>query len=280
MLNYLYALLEAEARLAVAALGLDPGLGVLHNDLRTRDSLACDLMEPIRPKVDAFLLDWLKRAPLRREWFFEQRDGNCRLMSSLAVKLSETSTIWARALAPFAEGIAGSFWSMNSVRTSNKSPATRLTQSRKREAKGISTQKSPRSIAMPVNLCKICGKTIKSSDKYCRNCVPTISRENLLEAAKLGRIATHSPETEALRAATQRRQVAARKAWNPKDKPDWLDEEAYLRKVEPHLRNLTVVTIMKALQVSEPYASRIRSGGRIPHKRHWLPLAELTRYQM
>src|SRR5208337_5592579 len=125
MLNYLYALLEAEARLAVAALGLDPGLGVLHNDLRTRDSLACDLMEPIRPKVDAFLLDWLKRAPLRREWFFEQRDGNCRLMSSLAVKLSETSTIWARALAPFAEGIAGSFWSMNSVRTSNKRPATR-----------------------------------------------------------------------------------------------------------------------------------------------------------
>ena len=66
MLNCLYALLESEARLAPAALGLDPGIGVLHKDTRTRDSLACDLMEPIRPKVDAFLLDWLRRGPLQR----------------------------------------------------------------------------------------------------------------------------------------------------------------------------------------------------------------------
>ena len=52
MLNYLYALLESEARLAVAALGLDPGLGVLHADTPARDSLACDVMEPVRPMVD------------------------------------------------------------------------------------------------------------------------------------------------------------------------------------------------------------------------------------
>ena len=64
MLNYLYAILESEARLALAALGLDPGMGVLHNDLRSRDSLACDLMEPIRPQVDAYLLDWLTKGPL------------------------------------------------------------------------------------------------------------------------------------------------------------------------------------------------------------------------
>lgn len=46
ILNFLYSLLEAEARLAAAALGLDPGLGVLHTDTTARDSLACDLMEP------------------------------------------------------------------------------------------------------------------------------------------------------------------------------------------------------------------------------------------
>ena len=80
MLNYLYAILESEARLAISELGLDPGLGVLHSDTRTRDSLACDLMEPIRPQVDAYLLDWLRRAPLQRKWFFEERDGNCRLL--------------------------------------------------------------------------------------------------------------------------------------------------------------------------------------------------------
>jgi CRISPR-associated endonuclease Cas1 len=76
MLNYLYALLESESRLAAAALGLDPGLAFLHADTSSRDSLACDLMEPLRPEVDSFVLKWLRREPLRREWFFEQRNGN------------------------------------------------------------------------------------------------------------------------------------------------------------------------------------------------------------
>ena len=44
MLNYLYAVLESEARLAATALGLDPGLGVLHADSGNRDSLALDLI--------------------------------------------------------------------------------------------------------------------------------------------------------------------------------------------------------------------------------------------
>jgi CRISPR-associated endonuclease Cas1 len=90
MLNYLYAPLESEARLAVAAMGLDPALGFLHLDTGYRDSLACDLMEPVRPQVDGYVLDWLNREPLKREWFFEQRDGNCRLMGPFAARLSET----------------------------------------------------------------------------------------------------------------------------------------------------------------------------------------------
>jgi CRISPR-associated endonuclease Cas1 len=72
ILNYLYALLESECRLAAAAVGLDPGLGMLHVDLPARDSLACDLMEPIRPRIDGFVLDWVTRDTLKREWFFEQ----------------------------------------------------------------------------------------------------------------------------------------------------------------------------------------------------------------
>ena len=79
ILNYTYSVLESEARLAAATSGLDPGLGVLHVDTSARDSLACDLMEPCRAAVDAYLLDWITRQPLRREWFVEQSDGNCRV---------------------------------------------------------------------------------------------------------------------------------------------------------------------------------------------------------
>src|SRR6266478_1178573 len=55
-------------------------------DTANRDSLACDIMEPIRVKCDAFVLDWLQHERLRRSDFWEDRDGNCRLASSLAIK--------------------------------------------------------------------------------------------------------------------------------------------------------------------------------------------------
>ena len=82
ILNLLYSILEAEARLAAAGMGLDPGLGFLHVDTDARDSLACDLMEPCRAAVDQYVLDWITREPLRRKWFFELGNGNCRLSSA------------------------------------------------------------------------------------------------------------------------------------------------------------------------------------------------------
>ncbi len=105
ILNYLYALLESEARLAATSLGLDPGLGVLHVDAGNRDSLALDLLEPARAQVDAYLLNWITRHPLRREWFVEQRNGNCRLLGSFATRLSETAPMWGRTVAPIAEWV-------------------------------------------------------------------------------------------------------------------------------------------------------------------------------
>jgi CRISPR/Cas system-associated endonuclease Cas1 len=71
VLNYCYALLEIESRLALTAVGLDPGIGMLHVDTPNRHSLACDIMEAIRPSVDAWLLDWITREPFRRADFFE-----------------------------------------------------------------------------------------------------------------------------------------------------------------------------------------------------------------
>jgi CRISPR-associated protein Cas1 len=134
MLNYLYALLESEARLAAAAMGLDPALGFLHLDTSYRDSLACDLMEPVRPQVDAYVLDWLNREALKRDWFFEQRDGNCRLMAPFAARLSETASIWRQAVAPFAEWVAHALATIGTDSTRN-TVATPLTGRHHREAK-------------------------------------------------------------------------------------------------------------------------------------------------
>jgi ribosomal protein L32 len=276
MLNYLYAVLESESRLALAALGLDPGIGVLHVDTPSRDSLACDLMEAIRPQVDAYLLDWISREPLRREWFFEQRDGNCRLLGSFAVRLSETSPTWRRAVAPIAESISRTLWSTIRKPSRQLYPATRLTQSRRRQAKGTSFNLQAESTPKPLRICRICGAAIKRRHTYCASCAVGVSREGLIEAARLGRVATHSREAEALRAKTQRRHAAALRAWNPSDLPDWLNEETYSEKIQPRLAEVTVPAISTALGISEPYATAIRAGKRRPHPRHWVRLARLV----
>jgi CRISPR-associated endonuclease Cas1 len=261
VLNFLYAILESEARLAISELGLDPGIGFLHSDTRTRDSLACDLMEPIRPQVDAFVLNWLHRGPLSRKWFFEERDGNCRLTSACAAELSETSRLWRQALGPLAEWIAHTLWSTKSQPTSAKAPATRLTQNRKREAKGIPTG-TP---VLPSALAPLS-----------RNCTPVELRENPLIAIKQARLNGHDPVAQARRAESQRRQAVALKAWNPSDKPEWLDEKTYLDKILPHLAGISIPIIVSALAVSEPYAIKIRAGRCIPHPRHWQMLARLV----
>lgn len=277
ILNYLYALLESETRLAAAAMGLDPGIGILHVDRDARDSLACDLMEPVRPQVDAYLLNWLTREPLRREWFFEQRDGNCRVMAALAVRLSETALTWGRQVAPVAEWVAHALWSSIRKPLGQAGPATRLTQRRKREAKGSPSDQPNRPAPRPPAVCRVCGSPVGTRGvKYCGDCAGKVAKENLIEAAKLGRAATHGPEAEALRAQTQRRQAARLKAWDPSDKPDWLDERAYNEKIQPRLAALPVSAICSAVGISAPYATDIREGRRQPHPRHWQALAQLV----
>jgi len=86
-----------------------------------------------------------------------------------------------------------------------------------------------------------------------------------------------TPEAEALRGATQRRQAAAVKAWKLSDLSQWLTESVYLKQVMPRLQSLTVSAIASALSVSLPYATDIRKGRRRPHTRHWEVLASLLR---
>jgi CRISPR-associated endonuclease Cas1 len=108
ILNYLYSILESEARIAALTMGLDPGMGVMHADQRGRDSLACDVMEAIRPKVDAYVLDFFERRAFKKNDFFETREGVCRLMPRITGELIETAERWSKELAPITEFVAKS----------------------------------------------------------------------------------------------------------------------------------------------------------------------------
>jgi CRISPR-associated endonuclease Cas1 len=276
MLNYLYAILAAEARLAVAAMGLDPGLGFLHFDEATRDSLAYDLMEPVRPQVDGLVLDWIRRAPVKRDWFFEQRDGTCRLMALFAAQLSETAPMWRRAIAPLAEWVAHTLSSSIRKRTRKLGPTTRLTRRRSREAQGSDSLPPPEPSVRPQGLCRFCGITIEPERSYCSSCAVAFSTEQIKKAAPSGWIATQGANAQALRAKTQRRNAAARKAWDSANLPSWLNEDAYQQRIQPLLAGVSAGRIASALSVSWMYAAHIRRGKRRPHPRHWQKLADLV----
>lgn len=213
MLNYLYSLLESEARLAAAALGLDPGFGFLHSDAHARDSLACDLMEPVRPKVDAFVLDWVTREPLKREWFFEKRDGNCRLMGEFTARLSETSPTWGQAVASFAERVTRILWLTTPESNRHTAPATRLTQNRRRNAKGNGSTPPVERAPRPESICRECGNPITSGQRYCGFCAVEKSTKQFADAAQAGRMAAQTPEAQARRASAQHRHANARQGW-------------------------------------------------------------------
>ncbi len=192
-------------------------------------------MEPVRPQVDAYVLDWIRRRPLRREWFFERRDGTCRLMGSFAVRLSETAPTWAHAIAPLAESVSRTLWSTIRKPARQLSPATRLTQHRRRQAKGGSSSLPAEPAPRPPAVCRVCGAPIRFRRTYCASCAVIVSKEALVKAARLGRVAAHSREAKARHAETQRRHAAAKRAWQASSLPPWLDEEAYLRRIQPRL---------------------------------------------
>jgi CRISPR-associated protein Cas1 len=78
LLSLSYTLLGVEMLKQVQEDGLDPALGFLHGIVPGRESLVLDLIEPLRPSADAFVLALLERELSPRHFTFSHQDG-CRL---------------------------------------------------------------------------------------------------------------------------------------------------------------------------------------------------------
>ena len=184
---------------------------------------------------------------------------------------------WRTQVAPLAEWLAEAIQSTSPDANRFQGPQTRLTRRHWREALGrderpVRTYRAPR----PQSVCAACGAVISSRNKHCKACAVAVSTRALVEGAQTGRIAARSPDALARRRESSQRQNEALQAWSPADHPSWLTAEVYAADIQPRLTGYTRPAIAAALGVSVVYAGEIRNGTCVPHKRHWLKLAELV----
>jgi CRISPR-associated endonuclease Cas1 len=276
-LNYCFALLEAEAVLACQAVGLDPGLGIVHADARGRASMALDVMEPVRPEVEGFVLDMVEHRTFRKAEFTETSDGHVRLLAPLTHELAETMPTWARSLAPFAEKVAHI---LGRAMDGKYEPATPLTSSRIKVAQGVvkarkveATRRATRSAphqrpasepaVLPLWTCPDCGGAVTNPRHVrCEPCIAADPRQ--------------SGEIRGRRGAA----IAARKRalaeWDKANPGTVHDPELFSREILPGLRTVKLSEIVEATGLSKSYASQVRAGKFTPHVSTWAALTRLV----
>ena len=96
LLSLAYTLAHLEAVAAAQRAGLDPAVGFLHALFPGRESLACDLVEPLRPFCERLVWRILAEETLRASHF--TRDGEACLLGK-AGRLT-FYTAWEEAVSP------------------------------------------------------------------------------------------------------------------------------------------------------------------------------------
>ena len=284
ILNYLYAILEAETRLACLSLGLDPGLGIVHADYRDRDSFALDLMEAARPAVDAFVLELLQTRTFNRRDFSETSRGVCRINLTLSQELADTAPRWAAAIAPAAEATV---YQLASVKNSRINAVSTPLTGRNRSARH---GREPRAAVVPGHVsaatriapkCKRCGGPLpRPSRVYCDDCLPHFQREQYQKAFHGSGLAaieqekargadpTHGSKAAARRATTNVQRKHEAREWEERH-GKLVDLSAFQRDIWPLIQNVPLSRLQQATGLSLRYVSLIRRGEKTPHPRHW-----------
>ena len=201
LLNYCFGLLEAEAVFACQAVGLDPGLGIVHSDARGRQSMALDLIEPVRPEVESYVLHLIERRTFRKVEFIESPEGHVRLRTPLTHELAEQMPNWARSLAPVAEHVAHVLGAARSGRYVATTPLTRRSgkaaqaavKARKTVAQDTASSRTARQrpvtgqAPLPWN-CPDCGAAVTNTQHVrCDACIAADSSQSPETRGRRGR---------------------------------------------------------------------------------------------
>jgi len=259
LLNYGYALAEAEARLAILTVGLDPGLGIIHTDQKSRDSLALDLLEPLRPVVERLVLQLLAVRHLTKDDVTETRDGRCRLLPPLTHDVAELALPLLReAVAKPAEAVAHLLAGSSPSKIDLKTPLSRA-DTIAAQAPGARSNTTAAKAAKTRPTCQRCGVDLYgSARKLCPTCWPVQRREHMrqLGEGRRGQAEPARPSVEELSGG--------------------ISLGRYQTEILPGLAGLPLPEIERATGLSNATCSRLTRGLQLPNPKHWRALAALA----
>jgi CRISPR-associated endonuclease Cas1 len=276
--NYTFALAAAECRLACVAVGLDPSLGVVHLDARSKASMALDILEPVRPRVEEFVVSLLAERTFRKTDFHEHANGAVRLGIDLRHSLALTMETWAKAAAPWAEEVVHI---LGASMDGRYAPSAPLTGAKRRQAaaevkarkstmarqRGVQRGAKPPAQAVTAALfatCKACGAPLPRGRRrvYCSTCRDAAPGQAPSQRRQRGRsIAAARKELE---------------RWRAEHPGAAADPEVFAEMILPGLAKVKLREIIDSCGVSKALASMIRSGRHVPNPRHWSVLATLA----
>ncbi len=259
--NYSYALAEAECRLALQIVGLDPGMGIVHTDVKARDSLALDLLEPLRPLAERHVLQLLQSRHFRWSDLHETRQGACRLLAPLTHDLAEAIHSYAEAVAPLAEQVAHAIAATSPGKITLTTPLTRanVAAAQTRGRRGQNKRATVSAVGRAT--CRVCGVELYGrARKLCPTCWP-------VARAQIGRqaLAAIRPDPKPTLAKPTVVQLSG-----------GLTFEQYQTKILPALSSVLLADIERVTGLSNGSCSRVRRGIQVPNPTHWPHLAALT----
>jgi CRISPR-associated endonuclease Cas1 len=287
ILNYLFAMLEAETRIAVITVGLDPGMGIVHADQWGRDSMVLDVIEAVRPEVEGFVLELLKTRCFRAADFHETAQGQCHILPPLTHTLAETSPVWEKRVAPVVEKVARTLASSNPRIVRIATPLTETNRSAGR-APLLNAPPSRKSASQFrfARTCGMCGGALPSQSRtYCDDCIKQFKDEQLPKllaagSSAIARLAgegqdpAHGRDAARKRGRSNVKRMREATEWD-RTHPNRPDPEQFVTEILPALQGIPLRQMMKRTGLSLRYCSLIRRGLYVPHPMHWDRLRSL-----
>jgi CRISPR-associated protein Cas1 len=201
-LNLCYTVAATQVHAAILGTGLNPSLGILHEDKDGRPSFVYDLLEPLRPIVDRIVLSLvLNRVLTMNEDFFLLKDGTCRVGITLAQELARTTAEMLRGPSLRIVEMVRKILLAASERTYRVPRAPEFSPHQEEASLPLKAKPAPQ------GKCCTCGKDLPTKARFCDACRRKRLSEvckKTWEARRIHGDPAHSPEANALRSASRK----------------------------------------------------------------------------